>query len=90
MRSATTARRAERGQIRMQCKSMQCMSTLLRNGKAAAAAHGQTKAKVARAAKASLRREARARRKMRNRPASLKVNAGTARRRDTRKRSAER
>ena len=39
-----------------------------------------TKAKVA--AKASSRREARARRKMRNWPASLKVNAGTPRRRD--------
>ena len=74
----------------MQCKLMQCVLTSNRNGKAVAAAHGQTRAKVAMAAKASPRREARARTKMRNRPASFKVNAGIARRRDTRKRSAAR
>ena len=43
-RSSTTARRAERGQTQTQCKSMQCMSTSARNGKAAKADHGQTKA----------------------------------------------
>ena len=59
----------------------------IRSGKAVAAAHGQTKAKVVRAAKASPRREARARRKMRNWPASLKVNAGTCQKKG--KRSAE-
>ena len=47
----------------MHCKSMQCMSTSIRNGKAAVAAHVQTKAKLARAAMASPRTEARAWRK---------------------------
>ena len=42
-------------------------------------AHVQTKAKVAKAAKASPRREARARRDERKRPPSLMVKAGTAR-----------
>ena len=69
----------------MQCKSMQCMSTSVRNGKAAVVLHVQTKAKVARAAKASSRREARARRSVRNRSASLNVNAGTARRKGHKK-----
>ena len=55
---------------------MQCMLMLIRSGKAAVAAHGQTKAKAARA---SARREARARRKMRNGSAGLKVNAGKKR-----------
>ena len=46
-------------------------------------AHAQTLAKAAKAAKASPRREARARKEERRRSASLKVNAGTARRRGT-------
>ena len=43
-----------------------------------AVAHAQTRAKVAKAAKASPRREARARREVIKRPASSNVNAGTA------------
>ena len=50
-------------------------------------AHDQTRRRVA---KVSLRREARAKREKRRRPASLMVNAGTARRRGTRRRIAER
>ena len=34
-RSSTTAGRAERGQARTQCKSVQCTVTSVRNGKAA-------------------------------------------------------
>ena len=56
-------------------------------------AHAQTRAKLAKlakAAKASPRREARARIEERKRPPSLMVNADTARRGDTRSRTAER
>ena len=66
--------------IRTQCKSMQCTSAAVRNGKAAVAAHSLARARS--------RMAARAMKKTKNQLASLKVNAGTARRRDTRRRSA--
>ena len=49
--------------------------------------HAQTRAK---AAEASARREARAKREERKRPPILMVNAGTTRKGDTRSRTAER
>ena len=53
------------------------------------ATHSLTRARLVKAAKARPRRAAREE-KMRNRPAGSKVNAGTAKRRDMRGRSAER
>ena len=61
--SLSKRRFGEHGETDLARKSMQCMSTLIKNGKAVAAAHGQTNA-VAREAKASPRREARAKRMM--------------------------
>ena len=58
-RSSITAERAERGQTRLQCKSMQCMSTSIRN-----------KGKSGKSGKGTSKKEARARRKMRNRSSS--------------------
>ena len=60
-RLSTTTGRTERGQTRTQCQSMQCTSTSVRNGKAAEAAHGHSKAKAVRAANGRPRREARRR-----------------------------
>ena len=77
-RSSNAAGRAERGQIQTQCRSMQCTSAAIRNGKAAAATHSSTKA----------RKVARAMRKRRNRLAGANACAGTARRRGTRRQSA--
>ena len=56
-RSSIKAGRAERGQIHTRCKSTQCTSAAVRNGKAAVATHSPTKAKAVKAVKASKAKE---------------------------------
>ena len=85
MKSSTTEEHAERRQTRMHCKLMQCIWTSIRSGSPVVAAPELQRAKVAKAAEASPRREGRARRETRKGQVGLTVNAGTVRRRDTKK-----
>ena len=67
--------RAQRTWTDPNAMQVDAVHTSIRNGKSMGVAHGQTRAKVAKAGKASPRREAKAKREVRKRPPSLTVNA---------------
>ena len=78
-RGDTEPSHTERGQI-LNAMQVDAVHVNVNQEQQMGVAHAQTRAWVAMAAKASPRKEARARREERKRPPSLMVNAGIARR----------